>query len=114
MTLKKDSSYYSIQYRTTEEVGYREAQGILRTNPNSILLDVRSNQEYREYHLPGAINLPLYDITPSNARSRITNKETTIIVYCATGHRSMEAFQKLKNIGYYNIYRIRNGLEGID
>ena len=65
----------------------------------SILLDVRSMEEYNEGHLDKAENRPLTKIDELNI-----NKETPIIVYCKSGVRSSEAANMLLKMGYQNIY----------
>lgn len=113
-TIGNNSGYLGSFFRQTkgiEEVNYYQAMQILRNAPNSILVDVRSPQEYREFHLQGAINIPLYDITSSNMRKEIPNKETTIITYCQIGKRSKEAATRLLDLEYSNIYLIKGGLE---
>lgn len=76
------------------EIDYENAKIILKNNPKAILLDVRSPQEYKEGHLEGSINIPLYDIS-KNIENEIKNKECTIIIYCQSGNRSRKAIEIL-------------------
>ena len=62
---------------------------------NYILIDVRENYEFNEGHIPGAINIPLGNITKIDY-----SLDKTIIVYCKSGNRSNQAAIKLKNMGY--------------
>ena len=77
-----------------------------------LLIDVRSPQEYKESHLEGAINLPLYDIE-EKAREQIKKKDTPMIIYCQSGSRSRRAMQILRQEGYENLYEIKGGLDNI-
>ena len=70
----------------------------------AVLVDVRTEDEYKYSCEDGAINLPYMDIH-GTANSVLTNKNTPIIVYCSTGKRSMQAGQSLKYLGYKNVYR---------
>ena len=72
-----------------KEVNLKKAKEIL-DKTNGVLLDVRSHQEYNEEHLPGAININLYDLK-KEITDKIKNKETTIVVYCSCGVRSKKA-----------------------
>ena len=45
-----------------KDIDINEIMYVISTNPNSILLDVRSPQEFKEGHLNGAINIPLYEL----------------------------------------------------
>ena len=73
---------------------------------------MRSTQEYKEYHLEGAISIPLYDLK-ENIEKIISNKTTTIIVYCQSGGRSKKAISILANLGYTKIYNLEGGIENI-
>lgn len=90
------------------EVNYKQAQEILRQT-NGVLLDVRSHQEYDEEHLPNAINIDLYNLQ-NEIQIRIPNKRTTIIVYCSCGIRSKQAQQILWQLGYLNVYNLKEGI----
>lgn len=64
------------------------------------LVDVRTDVEYGEGHIPGARNIPhdrIGDIPPTEA------KESDIVVYCRTGSRSSAAERKLRAMGYTNV-----------
>lgn len=95
-----------------ENINYENAQIILKNNKQVVLLDVRSPQEYREGHLPNAINIPLYDIK-QKIEKIIPNKEETLIIYCQTGNRSKSAAGICYQKGYTNIYNITGGLDEI-
>ena len=71
---------------------------------NSILIDVRTEEEYNEKHLDNAINIPLDKIESSIKNNKDINKETNIIVYCKSGIRSSKAASILSNLNYQNIY----------
>ena len=49
--------------------------------PNAILIDVRSPQEYEEKHIDGAICLPYYEIQ-AKAEKMLSKKDDLIILYC--------------------------------
>ena len=71
---------------------------------NSILIDVRTDSEYKLGHLDGAINIPYEDIVKGVSKLDNVDFDTHIIVYCKSGVRSSQAFDSLKNAGYNNIY----------
>ena len=75
----------------------------------AILIDVRSPQEYREGHLLNSILIPEYEI--KNQIQKKLEKDTKIIVYCSTGHRSKEAKKILENLGYEEVYNLSNGIQ---
>ena len=65
---------------TIEELKNKMLQG-------AILLDVRSNQEYRERHLQGAINIPDFEIL-NRIQNEIPKRNQLIVLYCQYGGRS--------------------------
>ena len=80
-----------------------------RNTPGSVLLDVRTHDEYRDYHIAGSLNLPLQEI--HLAENRLADKETVIYVHCLSGRRSAQAAAALKQLGYRNVVDI-GGLSG--
>lgn len=103
------------KYRSEEEnnIDYESAKVILKNDKQAILVDVRSPQEYREGHLEGSINIPLYDLE-RNCKILPDKKENTIIIYCQSGSRSRKAIQTLKEQSYLNLYQIDGGLDNIN
>ena len=77
----------------------------------AILIDVRSPQEYNEGHLPGAINIPEYEIR--RIKNEMSKLNQQIVVYCQYGGRSRDAYNMLKKMGYTNVYSLKGGLEMI-
>lgn len=76
----------------------------------AIIIDVRSIYEYNDYHINGAISIPLFEIQ-KKIKNVINNKEDTICIYCETGNKSKSAVKVLKSLGYTNVYNLRDGLE---
>ena len=73
------------------------------------IIDVRSPQEYREGHIDGAINIPVYNIR-KNVQNILKDKDELIVLYCSVGERSKMAQEKLKKLGYTNVYTVYNGI----
>lgn len=85
---------------------------ILKNDENCILLDVRSPQEYKEGHLEGSINIPLYNLA-NDIDVTVKNKNFPIIVYCQTGNRSKNAVKILSKKGYKELYNIAGGIDNM-
>ncbi len=90
------------------QISQTEAMRMMEEEENVLILDVRTQDEYNEGHIPGAICIPNEEITgtePSDAiREMLPDMDQTILVYCRTGRRSKEAADKLGRMGYTNIY----------
>ena len=65
---------------------------------NALLIDVRTPEEYREKHIEGAVNIPVYEI--DNIKNEIIDSNKVILVYCKTGKRSKIVKQILTQNGY--------------
>jgi len=85
------------------KINAEEAKARLDSEEGIILVDVRTPEEYREGHIPGAILLPVDEIL-ANAESVIPDKEATYFIYCRSGNRSATAAAQLVEMGYLNIY----------
>lgn len=103
------------RYRGEEEnsIDYESAKIILKNDKQAMLVDVRSPQEYKEGHLEGSINVPLYDLE-RNCDELVKQKENTIILYCQSGNRSKKALKILQEQSCSNLYQIDGGLDNID
>lgn len=88
---------------TIEELKSKVSQG-------AILLDVRSNQEYREGHLQGAVNIPDFEIA-NRIQREIPKKNQLIVIYCQYGGRSKSTRMMMEKMGYTNIYNLYGGLD---
>ncbi len=66
------------------------------------LVDVREKEEFRAGYLPGAISVPR-GYLEQNIESKVADKNTKIITYCAGGSRAVLAAQTLKQLGYTNV-----------
>ena len=80
----------------------QEAKEIMDTQTGYIILDTRTQEEYDEGHIPGAIVLP-YDEVLEKAEDILTDKNQLILVYCRSGRRSKLAAEDLVKLGYTNI-----------
>ena len=72
---------------------------------NAVVIDVRSSDEYATGHIEGSINIPV-----DNIGSITYEKDTVIILYCASGMRSSNAAETLVDMGYTNVYNLDGGL----
>ncbi len=99
--------------RTCEnDINYSVMKRMLKENPKIIVLDVRTRDEYKHKHLDGAINIPMHEVGDKIGRV-VRSKNDVIIVYCEYGGRSKKVLNKLKKMGYLNVYNLDGGIEGI-
>ena len=79
-----------------------EAKEIMDNEEGYIILDVRTQEEYDEGHIPGAIVIAHEEIA-EKAEEVLTDKDQLILVYCRSGRRSKIAAEALVELGYTNI-----------
>lgn len=94
------------------QLNYKEVLNMIKKWQNVKLIDVRSIQEYNEGHIDGAICIPLYELQ-SRIVEKVNNKDTVIILYCASGVRSLKGKDVLDKLGYKNVYNLKGGMNGI-
>ena len=86
--------------------------GLVRPNKARILLrqralvvDVRTDAEYRRGHLPGSINLPLSSL-PTAIKQRAPKTSQVVLMYCGSGTRSGVGRRMLKQMGYHSVFNL--------
>jgi len=75
------------------------------------LVDVRTGPEFAAGHIAGAENLPI-DLLP--AQAKWWDKSKAVVVYCATGARSLNAYQYLVAQGFLHVYDLSQGVAAYD
>ena len=79
-----------------------EAKRIMDSEEGYVILDVRTQEEYDQGHIPGAIVISHEEIA-EKAEEVLTDKGQLILVYCRSGRRSKIAAEALVELGYTNI-----------
>ena len=80
-----------------------EAKEIMDTDPNVIVVDVRSHEEYAAGHIPGAICLPHDSIDADSADACLPDLDARILLYCQSGRRAAVAMQTLEELDYSSV-----------
>ena len=85
-----------------EQITQEEAKQIMDTTNGYILLDTRTQEEYDQSHIPGALLIPHTEIA-ERAAAELPDKDQVILVYCRSGNRSKQASEILAELGYTNV-----------
>ena len=80
----------------------QEAKNLMDSEEGYVILDVRTQEEYAQGHIPGAILIPDYEIS-TKAEELLPDQNQLILVYCRSGRRSKLAAEALVKLGYTNI-----------
>ena len=73
------------------------------------LVDVRTPQEYTEGHIDGALNINVQSDDFKELAQRELSKDSTVLVYCRSGRRSLDAAEMLTNCGY-KVVNLKGGI----
>jgi rhodanese-related sulfurtransferase len=95
---------------TIKNITVENLYTLQKKSENLLIVDVRTPEEYKEYHIPGAILIPLYELTLQKVKSIVKfmdSKETSIYVTCASGPRAEKACQILMHAGFPNVFMIQ-------
>ena len=92
----------NVQEAVYVNITAQQAKEIMDSREGYVILDTRTQEEYDEGHIPGAILIP-YDEIFEKAEGVLTDKNQLILVYCRSGRRSKLAAEDLVKLGYTNI-----------
>ena len=76
-------------------------------NKNKQFVDVRTQGEYKGYHIPGFKNIPLHQLSQKAGE---LSKEKEVVVICQSGMRSQKASKTLKKLGFANVTNVKGGV----
>lgn len=107
LALVLTASFIGCGTAETEPASYRqisqeEAARLMQSEKDYVILDVRREDEFREKHIVGAINIP-NEAIDSEPIAQLPDKDRLIMVYCRSGNRSKQASEKLVKFGYTNV-----------
>ena len=85
-----------------EQISGAEAKALMDSESGYIIIDARTQEEYDQGHIPGAILIPEYEIA-DRAEKELPDKDQLILVYCRSGRRSKIAAENLVKLGYTNV-----------
>jgi rhodanese-related sulfurtransferase len=89
------------------DVTVNEAWDLIQSKPGLVILDVRTQSEYDEAHIEGAILIPVQELPD---RLDELSKNDEILVYCRTGNRSSTAVGIMEDDGFSKIYHMNQGI----
>ena len=105
INLLSGCSRAEAQQAVYRKLSAADAHNMMAELKDRVLLDVRTEEEYREKRLSGAILIPNYEIK-DRAAKELPDKDRVIFVYCRSGARSANAAKELAALGYKNVYDI--------
>lgn len=97
-------SMMAAQEKSFDEVEASDIERLVKEN--QMLLDVREDYEFNAGHIKGAINMPLREIIANKDK---LPKDKDIFVYCRSAHRSADAVNFMKSLGFEKVHNVKGG-----
>jgi rhodanese-related sulfurtransferase len=82
----------------------------LKDDANAVILDVRTEDEFSEGIIPGAINIDIYKGQGFIYAIEELDKSKNYYVYCRSGGRSGQACSIMNQLGFENAYNLLGGI----
>lgn len=80
-----------------------------KDNPDFVILDVRTPEEFTEGHIRDAVNLDFYSETFGEGLNKL-DKKKTYLIHCASGDRSGKTLNIMKELKYREVYNMLGGI----
>lgn len=96
-----------------EILSVNEVSEINFHNGKNVLLDIRTQEEYDEGHLPEAEDLDFYAEDFENKLDSL-DKKKVYYIYCQSGNRSTEAAHMMKEKGFDHVVNLKDGYEAYE
>ena len=116
LDVARAAARYRESHRVTEAEFVRMA-----AEPDTIVLDARSPEKYRQLHIAGAVNLTFADISEESLARLLPDKDARILIYCnnnfagdesafprkrASASLNLSTYVALYDYGYRNVYEL--------
>ena len=101
-----------VEARIMENITPQEAFTLIeenRDNPDFVIIDVRTRQEFAEGHIENAVNIDFYSDTFRDDLENL-DKNKTYLIYCRSGGRSGSALNIMAELNFSEVYNIPGGI----
>ncbi|MDH5751495.1 MAG: rhodanese-like domain-containing protein [Deltaproteobacteria bacterium] len=109
VTLQNNSGAPGEGAANVTHMGPMDAYRLFTQDKSLVVVDVRTDDEFRSGHLPGAVHLEL-DKLEAAAAGVLQDKNARLLVYCAVGSRSNFATNILSRMGYQRPINLLGGI----
>ena len=98
--------------RIIEDITPQEALTLIQdnqNNPDFVIIDVRTPEEFAEGYIENAINIDFYSETFRDELKQL-DKNKTYLIYCRSGGRSGSALDIMAELNFREVYNISGGI----
>jgi len=96
-------AYFVVKTLLMNDLSAEKAGRLVKEG--AVIVDVRTEDEYKSAHLKNAINVPLNDITNQIGRL-VPDRNRVLLLHCRSGSRSFMGKRILKRMKYDNVYNL--------
>ena len=106
-----ESMVLPVQGTKIENIKAMEAAKMLEKNPDMMVLDIRTPEEFNSGHIPTSINI---DYKAENFESELKklDRSKSYLMHCRSGRRSTAALDTFRKLGFEHIIHIDDGILG--
>ena len=97
-----------------EDITPQEAFTLIQdnqTNPDFVILDVRTPEEFAHGYIENALNIDFYSKTFQDEVDNL-DRNKTYLIYCRSGNRSGQALALMEKLNFREVYNISDGIIG--
>lgn len=98
----------SERYISADEL----ADKLVNKDPSIVLVDLRSGSEFKQYHIPTALNIPFENLLNDENQVVLNQEKVAVILYSNDHLLADQAWFLCHSLGYKNLIVLKNGLNG--
>lgn len=102
--------YIIIKIKVMENLSQKDWSQAVEENENTIVLDVRTEDEFNDGHIKNAENIDIYKGQDFLDEVNKLDKSKSMYVYCRSGARSAQACALMENEGFEKTYNLIGGI----
>jgi rhodanese-related sulfurtransferase len=94
------------RYISTDELADR----IINQDPSLLLVDVRDVNNFNQYTLPNAVNIPLNKVLDEDSQPYLDQKAYDVVIFSNDNFKSDQAWILCSRLGYENLHVLKGGI----
>lgn len=98
----------AFAFAEIKNIDVAKADELMKTG-KYVVVDVRTDKEYADGHIKGAINVDYYGDFEKIVEKTLKDKNEPYILYCRSGVRSANSAKVLEKLGYKDISNMEGG-----
>jgi rhodanese-related sulfurtransferase len=100
---------FTENFKKMADLNQKQWSEQLANDDNAVILDVRTEAEFEEGYIPGALQMDIYNGAEFLQSAKELDPEKNYYIYCRSGGRSAQACMLLNSVGVKNSYNLLGG-----